>query len=84
MKSVCLRVDEVVSDSHVNDSWQLDVLYVNIRDESSTRETEQMSVTEILTFGNSIVEQYVLWMVKVFESQSACRHSAQTMNFPHK
>ena len=77
-----IDASEVVGESSL-DSWQLDVLYVNLRDESPTRETEYLSVVDILALGDSIVERYVSWMEKVSVSHSACRSSAQTMNFPH-
>jgi len=62
--------------------WTLDVLYLNIRDDSPTRETEQLSAAEVLSFGMGVLQRYVVWMRSVYAQHEACRRSAREMDFP--
>jgi len=78
-------MNEVNADDQADllrDSWTLDVLYVNLRDESPTRETEQLTQAEITTFGMDILRRYVQWMRRVEDRREACQSSSQALEFP--
>lgn len=70
------------NESELKQDWTLDVLYVNIRNESATRETENLSCEEVLSYGNDIIERYVQWMKSVDAQRSACIEAAKELEFP--
>lgn len=67
----------------ITDAWHLDVLYVNIRNETSTRESESFSSDQVQAFGEDVVKKYILWMKQVAAQKAACRESAKTLPFPY-
>jgi len=70
------------NDSDLIQDWALDVLYVNIRDESPARESEVLSCDEVLEYGNDILQRYVQWMASVEEQHAASIETAQALEFP--
>jgi len=63
--------------------WNLDVLYINIRNESPTREMEILSCNDLLNYGNDVLQRYVQWMQLVDQRAAECRQTAQALTFPY-
>ena len=77
----CL-VHESCVDTQRKADWVLDVLYINLRNNSPTRDSEIMSTDEVISYGEQIVKSYVDWMQTVTSYKVACRDSAQALVFP--
>ncbi len=64
-------------------AWRLDVLYINLRDDSKPRvDAEQLSYIDILSFGNDVVDRYVAWMKKVHSQHQLSKAAAKGLAFP--
>ena len=76
-------------DSHSNNEsvfdevWILDVLYINIRNDTTTTESEELSCDEINRYGHDILKRYVEWMQLVDHHKNACLASAKNLKFPY-
>ena len=63
--------------------WILDVLYINLRDNSPTREREVITTDEVLSYGSSILRNYLAWMLTVETHKVENQQTAQALDFPY-
>ena len=78
----CL-LNEKDSESGKSGDWVLDVLYINLRDNSPTRLSETLSTDEVQSYGLRVVKKYLQWMLSVASHKGDTQKTAQALDFPY-
>ncbi|MBX2835618.1 MAG: ATP-dependent DNA helicase [Gammaproteobacteria bacterium] len=62
---------------------QLEILYANLRAETETVLTKELSINELRLFFEQAIDRYLHWIRQVNRINSATYASAQSLSFPH-
>lgn len=68
---------------HERDVLTLELLYINLRDNTETRLTREISCAALGIFAHEALQRYLDWMRILKRWQAATRRTAQAVEFPH-